>query len=182
VSPSSLVRVDHNRYSVPGRFVGRPLLIRVFTDWIEAWDGDVRVAEHGRCYGRGETIMQIEHYLPVIARKPRAATHAAVVEQMPAIYGQVRGRLCGAHIEGYRDFAAILLLHLEFSAPAVQAALEEAWERGCLMPSAVRQLLINHTAPPTPGPIPLPPDLAAATVELPNLAFYDTLLLVGAGR
>lgn len=181
VSPSSLVRVDHNRYSVPGRFVGRPLLVRVFTERIEGWDGDIRVAVHGRCYGRGETIMQIEHYLPVIARKPRAATHAAVVEQMPAIYGQVRARLCGAHIEGYRDFAAVLLLHTEFPAEAVQAALEEAWERGCLTPSAVRQLLINHTAPPTPEPIPLPPDLAAATVELPNLAFYDALL-VGAGR
>ena len=181
VSPSSLVRVDQNRYSVPGRYVGRTLLVRVFTERIEAWDGDALVAEHARCYGRGETVMQIEHYLPTIARKPRAATHAAVVEQMPTIYGQVRTRLCGAHLEGYRDFAAILLLHREFPAEAVQAALEEAWDRDCLSPSAVRQLVINHSAPPTPDPIALPPDLAAATVETPNLASYDALL-VGAGR
>jgi transposase len=181
VSPSSLVRVDQNRYSVPGRYVGRTLLVRVFTERIELWDGDTLIAEHGRRYGRGETAMQIEHYLPTIARKPRAATHAAVVEQMPPIYGQVRERLCGAHIEGYRDFAAMLLLHMEFPAEAVQAALEEAWERGCLVPSAVRQLIINHTAPPAPDPIAIPSDLAAATVEIPNLASYDALL-VGAGR
>lgn len=181
VSPSSLVRVDHNRYSVPGRCVGRTLLVRVFTERIEVWDGDTLVAEHPRCYGRGETIMQLEHYLPVIARKPRAATHAAVVEQLPAIYGQVRARLCGAHLEGYRDFAAILLLHQEFPAPAVQRALEEAWDRDCLTPSAVRQLLLNHTAPPPPDPLVLPPDLATATVERPDLTAYDALL-VGAGR
>jgi hypothetical protein len=181
VSPSSLVRVDHNRYSVPGRYVGRTLLVRVFTERIEGWDGDTLVAEHPRCYGRGETRMQLEHYLPVIARKPRAATHAAVVAQMPAIYGQVRARLWGADLEGYRDFAAILLLHQEFPAPAIQLALEEAWERDCLTPSAVRQLVLNHQAPPTPAPLPLPPGLAAATVALPNLACYDALL-VGAGR
>jgi len=181
VSLSSLVGVDQNRYSVPGRYVGRTLLVRVFTERIEAWDGDTLVAEHARCYGRGQTVMKIEHYLPTIARKPRAATHAAVVEQMPAIYGQVRARLCGAHIEGYRDFAAMLLLHLEFPAEAVQAALEEAWDRDCLSPSAVRQLVINSTAPPPPEPIALPPDLAAATVERPNLASYDALL-VGARR
>jgi transposase len=181
VSPSSLVRIDHNRYSVPGRYVGRTLLARVFTERVEVWDGDTLVAEHRRRYGRGETAMRIEHYLPVIARKPRAATHAAVVEQMPPIYGRVRDRLCGAHIEGYRDFAAILLLHLEFPAEAVHAALEEASDRDCLSPSAVRQLVINRTAPPTPDPILLPPDLAAASVEVPNLASYDALL-VGAGR
>lgn len=104
-----------------------------------------------------------------------------MVEQLPAIYGQIRARLCGAHIEGYRDFAAMLLLHLEFPAQAVQAALEEAWDRGCLSPSAVRQLVINHTAPPTPDPIALPPDLRAATVERPDLTSYDALL-VGALR
>jgi transposase len=181
VSPSSLVRVDQNRYSVPGRYVGRTLLVRVFTDRIEVWDSGVLVAEHARCYERGQTVMKIEHYLPTIARKPRAATHAAVVEQMPPIYGQVRGRLCGTHIEGYRDFAAMLLLHMEFPAEAVQAALEEAWDRDCLSPSAVRQLVINSLAPPTPDPIALPPDLAATTVELPDLTSYDALL-VGAVR
>jgi len=161
--------------------VGRTLLVRVFTERIEVWDGDALVAEHERRYGRGETAMKIEHYLPTIARKPRAATHAAVVEQMPPIYGQVRERLCSAHIEGYRDFAAMLLLHMEFPAEAVQGALEEAWARGCLTPSAVRQLVINHTALPIPDPIPLPPVLAAATVELPDLTSYDALL-VGARR
>jgi len=181
VSPSSVVRVDHNRYSVPGRLVGRTVLAHVFTERIEVWDGDTLVASHPRRYGRGETAMLIEHYLPVIARKPRAATHAAVVEQMPPIYGRVRERLCSAHPEGYRDFAAMLLLHLEFPAAAVHTAIEEAWERDCLSPSAVRQLVLNRTAPEVPEPIRVPPDLAAASVELPNLAAYDALL-VGAGR
>lgn len=179
VSPASLVRVDHNCYSVPGRYVGRTLLLRVFTERIEAWDGDDLASAHARCYGRGQTVMKIEHYLPTIARKPRAATHAAVVEQMPAIYGQVRQRLCGAHIEGYRDFAALLLLHQEFPAEVIQAALEEAWERDCLAPSAVRQLVLNRLAPAPPTPIPLPPDLASAVVAVPDLTSYDALLVGG---
>lgn len=178
VSATSLVRVDSNRYSVPCRYVGRTLRLALFTDHLELWDADSCVAQHPRCYQRGETILVLEHYLPALARKPRAAQHAAVVSQLPPIYAAVRDRLCQRRRDGYREFAAILLLHQEFAAEAVQAALAEAWERDCLEPRAVRQLLLNQTAPTPITPLPLPAALAEARVAPPDLARYDQLLAV----
>ena len=178
VSSMSLVRVDHNRYSVPCRYVGRTLRLALSTQRVELWDGDRCVAEHARCYQRGDLILVLEHYLPALARKPHAVTHAAVVAQLPPIYARVRDRLCQRRRDGYRNFAAILLLHQEFAAEAVQAALEEAWDRDCLEPSAVRQLLLNRTAPVPITPLPLPTVLAEARVAPPDLGRYDQLLAV----
>lgn len=178
VSSMSLVRVDRNRYSVPCRYVGRTLRLVLSTERVALWDADTCVAEHARCYQRGETILVLDHYLPALARKPRAVSHAAVVAQLPPIYTAVRDRLCQRRRDGYRDFAAILLLHQEFAAEAVQAALEEAWERDCLEPSAIRQLLLNHTTPAPLLPLPLPAALAEARVAAPDLDRYDQLLAV----
>lgn len=175
VNRLSLVRVDHNRYSVPCRYVGRNLRVELFSDRIEVWDGVNRLAEHGRCYGRGETRLELAHYLPALARKPRAASHAAVVGQLPAIYADVRRRLMAGQPEGYREFAAILLLHREFCANAVTAALEEAWQRDCLQATAVRQILLNRLAPMTPPSIKVPLSLTQTALAPPNLAQYDTL-------
>jgi transposase len=178
VSTTGLVRVDRNRYSVPCRYVGRTLRLALATAQVAVWDGETCVAEHARCYGRGETILVLEHYLPVLARKPHAAMHAAVVAQMPPIYAAVRSRLCQRRPDGYRDFAAMLLLHQEFAADLVQETLEEAWERDCLEPSAVRQLLLNRTAPAPLAPLSLPARLADAQVAVPDLGRYDELLAV----
>lgn len=181
VNRLSLITFDRNRYSVPGRYVGRTLQLSGFTDRLEVHEREALVAEHPRCYGRGQLILELAHYLPALARKPQAARHAAVVGQMPPIYAAVRDQLCRAHPDGYREFAAILLLHREFPAEAVALALAAAHESGCLEAAAVRQLLLNRTAPVRLQPVAVPARLAGVRVALPDLAQYNTLL-VGAGR
>jgi len=175
VSRLSLVTVDHNRYSVPCAYVGQSVRVLLFTERIEIWDKDNCLARHTREYRRGETALELAHYLPALAQKPRAVTHAALISQLPAIYATVRDQLCRAHPEGYREFAAILLLHREFASTAIERALEEARTKGCLQASAVRQLVLNHTAPTPPPPLLLPPRLGAIQVTPPNLAQYNTL-------
>ena len=147
-----------------------------FTERIEVWDGEEKVAVHQRCYRRGQLVLELEHYLPALARKPRAVTHAAVVNQMPTIYARVRDQLCHSHPQGYREFAAILLLHRDFPAEAVVTALEEADKRSCLQAAVVRQLLLNQMAPDYPKPVSVPATLAAMKVALPNLSQYNSLL------
>ena len=175
VSKLSLVTVDRSRYSVPCRLVGRTVRVSVFTDRIEAQDGEERVARHPRSHRQGETILELEHYLPALARKPRAAAHAAVVGQLPQVYTAARDRLCRARKDGYRDFVALLLLHREFPAEAVLSALEEGLARDCLDPAAVRQILLNRTAPPAPEPVAVPVGLAQAKLSEPDLSRYDLL-------
>jgi transposase len=176
VSRLSLIRVDQNRYSVPCRYVGQVLEVALSTFAIEVRAGGQVVARHARCHSRGQTILQLSHYLPAIALKPRSVSHAAVITQLPSIYAQVRDTLCHARPDGYREFAAILLLHQEFSADQVQQALEAAAERGCLQASAVRQLILNQQAPAPPAPISLPDRLAQLEVGVPDVAQYNALL------
>jgi len=176
VSRLSLVTVDCSRYSVPCKYVGRTLQVAVFTDKLEVYDAKALVACHLRSHQRGQTILVLEHYLPVLARKPRAVSHAAVVSQMPEVYAAVRDELCHARRDGYREFASILLLHQEFAATAVESALGEARQRGCLSAAAVRQILINQHSPTPPSPVAVPDKLAQARVEPPNLAQYDALV------
>jgi transposase len=176
VSRLSWIRVDLNRYSVPCAYVGQTVRVALTTHTITVWAGADPIAIHERRHGRGETVLVLEHYLPVLARKPRAVSHAAVIAQLPPIYQAVRDQLCHGRLDGYRDFAAILLLHREFPAPVLEVALEEAHRRGCLGATAVRQLALNHTAPGRPPLVAVPPALQRLTVAPPDLAQYNTLL------
>lgn len=176
VNRLSLVTYDRSRYSVPCRYVGQTLRLAVFTDQVEAWSGPERVAVHARAHERGASVLALEHYLPALERKPRAAGHAAVVGHLPPVYAAVRNTLCRVRPDGYREFAAILLLHREFPAAAVTTALEEAQRRGCLQATVVRQLLLNQTVPAGSAPLALPPGLVQTQLPLLDLAQYNTLL------
>jgi Mu transposase, C-terminal domain len=83
VNKLCLVTYDRNRYSVPSHYVGKTLLLRAYAERVEILERDRVVATHTRRHERGQTILELEHYLPVLAHKPHAVTHAAVVRQMP---------------------------------------------------------------------------------------------------
>lgn len=175
VNRLSLVHFDRNRYSVPSRCVGKTLRLDAYADRVEVWDGEKRVATHARYHGRGETVMVLEHYLPVLAQKPRATVHAAVVRELPPVYQAAREQLL-RHPQGYRDFTRILLLHQEFAADQVAAALREALDRQVLGPDSVRQILLNRAASPQPPRTAVPPLLAQTRVAVADPSRYDLLL------
>lgn len=180
VSRLSLVTFDRSRYSVPTKYVGRTLRIDAYTDRVEVWNGTEQVAVHVRSHCRGKTILSLPHYLDALARKPRAASQAAVIQQLDPIYKQVQDQLCSAKLDGYRDFLAILLLHREFPAAAVTAALKDAHQKHCLDPHTVRQILLNQLAPQVPLPNPVPEHLDQISVAPVDVSRYD-LLLGGVG-
>jgi len=176
VNKLSLVVFDRNRYSVPCQYVGRRLRLEATTWKIEVWNGAQKVAIHQRCYGRGENRLELEHYLKALERKPRAASNAAFLNQLPDIYQAAREALCRSRVDGYREFAAILLLHREFAAEQVAQALQEATSRGCLQASFVRQILLNENEAIKREPISVPDYLAQMAVVLPELSQYNCLL------
>lgn len=181
VNRLSLITVDRNHYSVPCAYVGRTVQAAIFTERLEISDQDTLLAAHPRCYQRGQTILELAHYLPAIAAKPHAVSHAAIIDQLPAVYATVRDRLIRAQPEGYREFAAILLLHREFSTEKLTIALEDALHRDCLQATAIRQILLNQSAPVASEPIAVPARLAHLQVSAPDLHQYN-LLLAEVGR
>ena len=77
VSKTCLVRFDNNKYSVSASAVGRPVEIQAYADRIVIRQDGRMVAEHRRSFGRGETIYDPWHYVPVLARKPGALRNGA---------------------------------------------------------------------------------------------------------
>jgi len=60
-------------------------------------DGRI-VGEHHRSFGRGETIYDPWHYVPVLARKPGALRNGAPFKDwvLPGAMARVRRKLAGA--------------------------------------------------------------------------------------
>ena len=77
VSSTCLVRVDHNRYSVPAAWAGKVVSVRLSADRLRIVANGQLIAEHDRRFGREQLICDPWHYLPVLEKKPGALRHGA---------------------------------------------------------------------------------------------------------
>ena len=84
VADSSLIRFDKNQYSVPVHLVGKTVSLKAYGNHVLCYHGGDEIARHQRCYGRGETAFQLEHYLPLLEQKPRSVFHAKPVRRTGA--------------------------------------------------------------------------------------------------
>jgi len=98
VSKTCLVRFDNNKYSVAASAVGRPVEVHAYADRIVIRQDGRIVAEHPRSFGRGDTVYDPWHYVPVLARKPGALRNGAPFKDwvLPASIERVRRKLAGA--------------------------------------------------------------------------------------
>ena len=60
-------------YSVPARYVGRRLPVRLTARTVEVFDGARLVARHERAVGRYVEVLCLDHYLEVLKTKPGGA-------------------------------------------------------------------------------------------------------------
>ena len=146
-----LFQFDRNHYSVPVEYGYRKLRVETFVDRIEVYDSAKLVAVHARCYSRGQKVMQLEHYLPLLAKKPRAVKNALVVRKLPEVYQKLRVYLCSKELEGYREFAKILLLNQEFNFEDVLSAVEESMNLKCPNLVTIKQILLSKEQRPITG-------------------------------
>jgi hypothetical protein len=98
VSKTCLLRFDNNKCSVNASAVERPVEIRAYADRVVIRQDGRAVAEHVRHHGRGETIYDPWHYVPVLARKPGALRNGAPFKDwvLPAALERVRRKLAGS--------------------------------------------------------------------------------------
>ena len=149
VSKTCLVRFDNNKYSVNASAVGRPVEIYAYADRIVIRQEGRVVAEHARCYGRGETVFDPWHYVPVLARKPGALRNGAPFRDwiLPAALERVRRKLAGTN-DGDRQMVSILAAVLSDGLPAVEAACAEATAEGVHSADVILNILARHRDPP----------------------------------
>jgi len=187
VSKTCLVSFDKNKYSVCSRAVGRPVEVQAYADRIVLRQDGVVVAEHTRCFGRGETIYNPWHYVPVLTRKPGALRNGAPFKNwvLPSSLEQVRRKLReGALVahdkrslsdDGDRQMVAILAAVLEDGLLAVEAACAEALSQGVHSSSVILNILARKKDPAPTVTIITPEALHLRHAPVADCARYDSL-------
>jgi len=107
------------------------------------------VARHERCYARHKKVLELEHYLDVLVKKPGALAGSTALEQCraqgrwPTSYDQfweVLRQRQGKQ-EGTRAMIDVLLLARHYGPERVRQAVEEALQLGCSDVAAVRYVI-----------------------------------------
>ena len=176
VSKTCLVRFDNNKYSVSASAVGRPVEIHAYADRILIRQDGRTVAEHARRYGRGETIYNPWHYVPVLARKPGALRNGAPFKDwvLPAALERVRRKLAGSD-DGDRQMVAILAAVLTDGLPAVEAACARATSEGVHSSDVIINILARQRDPGPAATILAPDALRLRHAPAADCARYDQL-------
>jgi hypothetical protein len=176
VSKTCLVRFDNSKYSVASRAVGRPVEIQAYADRLVIRQDGAIVGEHQRRFGRGATIYDPWHYVPVLARKPGALRNGAPFKAwlLPASLERVRRMLKGSD-DGDRQMVKILSAVLMDGLAAVEAACAEALAGGVHSADVVLNILARRRDPGPVATILTPDALRLRHAPIADCARYDSL-------
>jgi len=152
VNGSRCARVLTNFYSVPAP-VGCMVEARVYAAEVELWHEGKCLARHDRCFSRQQKVLDLEHYLDVLSKKPGALAGSSALEQWraqgkwPASFDRLweelkkrRGKQ-----DGTRAMVDLLLLGRTHGYDALRNAIDKTVAIGCMDVSAVVLLLNGHT-------------------------------------
>ena len=176
----SLVTFDGNRYSVPVEYQGSKLILHAYAWKIEIGCGDRIIATHQRNYGKKQDVMEVEHYLPVLLKRPGAFPYAKPVRQMPEIYHDFLKAISLHHNgDSPRLFLQVLALGRHWGRINLEKAMIQALREGRTDVERVRQLLLGDEIGPVARNTGL---LEQVRVVLPDLSMFDLLRAAGAGK
>ena len=176
VSGTCLITFDRNRYSVMAKAAKRTTQVRAYADRIVVRCAGEVVAEHARCFGRGRTIYDPWHYLPVLARKPGALRNGApfLDWSLPPALTRLKHKL-GRGDEADRRFVRVLAAVLVDGLDAVDDAVREALDAGAASDDLILTILARRREPPAPEPITISQALALRYPPIADCARYDRL-------
>lgn len=142
---ASLVRFDTNDYSVPTAYAHHELLVKGYVDRVEVCCADQVIAQHVRCWGREQEVLEPVHYLALLERKPGALDYGRPFADwdLPECFAVLRARLeqerGGA---GTWEFIHVLQLLADHSLAELARAIERGLRCNALIRDAIAQFLI----------------------------------------
>jgi len=183
------VRVRTNAYSAP-LWPGTTVQLKLAAATVEVWHQGRCVARHARSYGRHQEVLELEHYLDVLKRKPGAFAGSKPLEQWrragrwPTSYDRMWQALMqrqGRQL-GTKTMIELLQLGREHGFARLRMAIEAALELGCTDAAAVRHLLAAETlVHERTAPLVNLGTLSRYERPLPEVHAYDHLLVVAGG-
>ncbi len=148
VNTHRMVKVLTNFYSAPLP-VGLEVQAKVYAAYIEIWHQGNCVASHERSFGRCQKVLDLEHYLEALIKKPGALAGSTPLEQWRA-----RGRWPQSYDEfwkklnerqgkqdGTRAMIELIMLGRTQGYRELEQAVSQALNLGCFDVGAVRLLL-----------------------------------------
>ena len=132
------VRVRTNLYSAPAA-PGRTVEVRLYPSHVAIHDEGRLIARHERCYECQQQVLDLEHYLDVLERKPGALSGAKALAAWcarglwPASYDQLLEDLIRRHGQpsGTRQMIQVFSLIKPYGHERVRTAVAEALALGC---------------------------------------------------
>jgi Mu transposase, C-terminal domain len=193
------VMVRSNHYSVPARFIGHRLRVKLSASMVTVYDRTTVVARHQRAVGRGGKVLDLDHYLEILLRKPGALPGATALVQARAagVFTPtheafwVAARKALGDSAGTRALVEVLLLHRRLAHADVLAGISAALAVGSVRADVVavqarKAAQQRGLAPPTPAASPQPrvaslaqrrlAELPGDARPLPSVDVYDDLL------
>ncbi len=183
------VRVRTNLYSVPVK-PDKTVEVRLYPSYVEVRDEGRSIARHERSYGRQQQVLDLEHYLDVLERKPGALTGSKPLARWrekglwPDSYDHLLDDLIGRHGKqsGTRQMIQVLGLAKQHGHERLRAAIESALALGCSDAAAIRHLVTAADLTHARTAIIEVGDLSRFERPLPVIAHYDGLLSPEVGQ
>ena len=134
------------------------------------------VGEHCRRFGRGATIYDPWHYVPVLARKPGALRNGAPFKNwlLPASLERIRRKLQGSD-DGDRQMVKVLSAVLTDGLAAVEVACAEALADGIHSADVILNILSRRRDPDPAITILTPDALRLQHLPIADCARDDSL-------
>ena len=85
------------QYSVPARFIGHRVRVKLSASAVTVYDRNTVVARHQRAAGKGAKVLDLDHYLEILLRKPGA---------LPGAIALARARASGVFTPAHDAFWA----------------------------------------------------------------------------
>ena len=183
VDGKGCVKVRTNWYSTPSH-AGMTVRINLLPQMVEVWEGGQCVARHERCYERSRQILNLEHYLDILERKPGALAGSKALEQWrrlgrwPEDYDRFWHVLNTRHGKqtGTRQMIDLLSLGREHGYERLQQAIATALTMDCKDAEAVRYLITAYQLERAHVPVIEVAALARYDRPLPVMDDYDQLV------
>lgn len=184
------VAFDGNRYSVPRRWAFQTVTVKGYVDRVEVVAEGHVVARHERSYRQGVQVLQPEHYLATLGRKPACLDHAPVFRdwKLPAVFQRLRQQLeeRNGSLGGARQYIRVLRLLSSHPAEQIARIVELALVRDQVHVDLIVQRVgrLHEEQPPTDRPYEaadyqLPQGLTVVEVPRPDLTLFDRFLSQG---
>ena len=183
VDAKARICVRQSYYSVPARYAGRRLEVRLGATMITVYDGAVIIAEHARSLHKYSEDLILDHYLEVLCRKPGALAGSTALAAARAagaftvdhqrFWETARRRLGDG--PGTRALVGVLLLHRTLSTEAVIAGIRATLNLESCDPDLVA-VEARRAIHPGQAPSIVAPEEAVDDRPTPSLDGYDQLL------